>query len=85
LAASLLPPCPADYDITKTTYVGGDLVKLSGNVFECQVDLVKYCNIGLWDESLLTEDANAEEAWNNAWLFFSECAVEEEVSGDLDS
>ena len=75
LAASLLPPCPADYDITKTTYVGGDLVKLSGNVFECQVDLVKYCNIGLWDESLLTEDANAEEAWNNAWLFYSECAV----------
>jgi hypothetical protein len=75
LAAASLPPCPADYDITKTTYVGGDLVKLSGNVFECQVELVKYCNIGLWDETLLAEDANAEEAWNNAWVFFSECAV----------
>ena len=78
-----LPPCPDDYDITKTTYVGGDLVKLSGNVFECQVDLVKYCNIGVWDDSLLAEDENAEASWNKAWVFFSECAVE--VSGDSDS
>jgi hypothetical protein len=78
-----LPPCPADYDITKTTYIGGDLVKLSGNVFECQVDLVKYCNIGVWDDSLLAEDENAEASWNKAWVFFSECAVE--VSGDSDS
>ena len=78
-----LPPCPDDYDITKTTYVGGDLVKLSGNVFECQVDLVKYCNIGVWDDSLLAEDENAEASWNKAWVFFSECTVE--VSGDSDS
>lgn len=80
---TILPPCPADYDITKTTYIGGDLVKLSGNAFECQVDFVKYCNIGLWDDSLLVKDENAEEAWNNAWVFFSECSVK--VSGDSNS
>jgi hypothetical protein len=68
------PTCPPVYDITKTTYVGGDKVLITDNIFECHTLYVYYCNVATWDDALLTSDPNAEEAWNSAWVFVGPCS-----------
>ncbi|KAL3806356.1 hypothetical protein ACHAXA_007697 [Cyclostephanos tholiformis] len=71
--------CPPTYDITKTDYVGGDFVTVAESIFECNPTLVKYCNIGEWDESLESQDANAEDLWSGAWVYFGPCSISEVV------
>jgi hypothetical protein len=68
------PTCPPVYDITKTTYVGGEKVLITDNIFECHTMYVYYCNVATWDDALLTSDPNAEEAWNSAWVFVGPCS-----------
>ena len=67
------PTCPPDYDTTKTDYVGGDFVTVDSSIFECHSLYVQYCNIAEWDDSLLVGDVNAEEMWDNSWVFVGPC------------
>jgi hypothetical protein len=71
----VLSACPPAYDTTKTTYLGGDLVAVTDNIFECDSLLVQYCNIGEWDDALLAEDAEADEKWSDAWVHVGPCSV----------
>lgn len=68
------PTCPPGYDTTKTTYVGGEKVLITDNIFECYTLYAYYCNIATWDDALLTSDPNAEEAWNSAWVYVGSCS-----------
>jgi hypothetical protein len=70
------PICPTDYDTTKTDYIGGDLVTVDSSIFECHSLYVQYCNIAEWDDSLLVGNANAEEMWDNSWVFVGPCVFE---------
>ena len=72
-AADVIPACPPAYDIAKTDYRGGDRVTVTDNIFECHSLYVKYCNIGEWDVSLLTQDENADEMWSDAWVYVGPC------------
>jgi len=72
-AADVIPSCPPAYDITKTDYAGGDIVTVNGNVFECHSLYVMYCNIGEWNDTLLAQDENAEEMWDDAWIHIERC------------
>ena len=72
-AADAIPACPPAYDIAKTDYLGGDTVTITGNIFECNSLYVMYCNIGVWDDSLLAQDANAEDMWSAAWVYIGPC------------
>ncbi len=69
-----IPTCPPAYDITKTDYLGGDTVTITDNIFECHSLYVIYCNIGEWDDTLLAQDANAEELWSGAWVYIGPCS-----------
>ena len=72
-----IPPiCPADYDTTKTDYIGGDLVTVDSSIFECHSLYVQYCNIAEWDDSLLVGNGNAEDMWDNSWVFVGPCVSE---------
>eukprot|EP00579_Thalassiosira_antarctica_P022235 CAMPEP_0201983964 /NCGR_PEP_ID=MMETSP0904-20121228/82086_1 /ASSEMBLY_ACC=CAM_ASM_000553 /TAXON_ID=420261 /ORGANISM="Thalassiosira antarctica, Strain CCMP982" /LENGTH=285 /DNA_ID=CAMNT_0048537227 /DNA_START=24 /DNA_END=878 /DNA_ORIENTATION=- len=64
-----LPPCPTDYDTTKTTYIAGEHVTVKSHIFKCseEVGYDIYCNIAIWDDSLLAQNENAKELWTNAW------------------
>jgi hypothetical protein len=72
-----LPICPTAYDVSKTTYAGGDKVEMTSHLFECKSLLVQYCNIGAWDDSLLVVNANAEEMWSDAWVHVGPCSIED--------
>ena len=72
-AADVISSCPPAYDITKTDYAGGDIVTVNGNVFECHSLYVMYCNIGEWNDTLLAQDENAEEMWDDAWIHIERC------------
>lgn len=74
-----IPICPADYDTTKTDYVGGDFVTVDSSIFECHTLYVQYCNIAEWDDSLLVGNVNAEEMWDNSWVFVGPCEQEGKV------
>ncbi|KAL3766266.1 hypothetical protein ACHAWU_005658 [Discostella pseudostelligera] len=74
-ASETVPDCPAAYDPTKTTYVGGDVITVNEHIFECQSQYEKYCNIAAWDDALLTEDANAKQSWDAAWMHISPCVA----------
>jgi len=74
-AVDVIPACPPAYDITKTDYVGGDLVTITGNIFACDSPYVMYCNIGEWNDALLDQDANAEDMWSNAWVHVGPCSA----------
>jgi len=74
-AVDVIPACPPAYDITKTDYVGGDLVTITGNIFACDSPYVMYCNIGEWDDALLDQDANAEDMWSDAWVHVGPCSA----------
>ena len=73
-AADAISACPPAYDTTKTDYLGGDMVTVDGNIFKCHSLYVMYCNIGVWDDALLARDANAEEMWDDSWVFVGPCA-----------
>ena len=74
-AVDVIPACPPAYDITKTDYVGGDLVTMTDNIFECDSPYGVYCNIGEWDDALLDQDANAMDMWSDAWVHVGPCSV----------
>lgn len=74
-ASETVPDCPAAYDPTKTTYVGGDVTTVNEHIFECQSKFEKYCNIAAWDDALLTGDANARQSWDDAWMHISPCVA----------
>ena len=74
-AVDVIPACPPAYDITKTDYVGGDLVTITGNIFACDSPYVMYCNIAEWDDALLDQDANAEDMWSDAWVHVGPCSA----------
>jgi hypothetical protein len=74
-SSEIVPDCPAAYDATKTTYVGGDEATVNEHIFECQTTYEKYCNIPEWDDTLLTGDANAKESWNDAWMHIGPCVA----------
>jgi hypothetical protein len=74
-ASETVPDCPAAYDPTKTTYVGGDVTTVNEHIFECQSKFEKYCNIAAWDDALLTGDANAKQSWDDAWMHISPCVA----------
>lgn len=67
------PTCPPVYDITKKTYVGGEKILITDNIFECHTLYAYYCNVATWDDALSTSDPNAEEAWNSAWVYVGPC------------
>jgi hypothetical protein len=68
-----IPACPPAYNITKTDYLGGDIATVDENIFECDSLYVEYCNIGEWDDAYLAQDDNAEEMWNDAWVYVGPC------------
>ena len=72
--AGEMPSCPLAYDKTKTSYKVGDLVTITGNIFECMSPYAVYCNIADWDEALTANDQNAEDNWNTAWKYVSPCS-----------
>ena len=72
-AVDVIPACPPAYNITKTDYVGGDRVTVKGNIFECHSLYVMYCNIGEFNDTLLAQDENAEEMWDDAWVHIEPC------------
>ena len=74
-AADVTPACPPAYDVAKTDYVGGDLVTMTDNIFECHSLYVIYCNIGDWDDALLDQDTNAMKMWSDAWVHVGPCSV----------
>ena len=74
-SSEIVPDCPAAYDATKTTYVGGDEATVNEHIFECQTTYEKYCNIPEWDDTLLTGDVNAKESWNDAWMHIGPCVA----------
>ena len=74
-AVDVIPACPPAYNITKTDYVGGDVVSITENIFKCHSLYFMYCNIGEWDDALLDQDANAIEMWRDAWVHVGPCSV----------
>jgi hypothetical protein len=74
-ATDAIPACPPAYDTTVTTYLGGDLVAVTDNIFECNSLYEMYCNIGEWDDALMAEDAEADEKWSNAWVYVGPCSA----------
>ena len=74
-ATDSVPDCPAAYDATKTTYVGGDESTVNEHIFQCQKGYEKYCNTPEWDDALLTGDANAKELWDDAWMHIGPCVA----------
>ena len=74
-ATDSVPDCPAAYDATKTTYVGGDESTVNEHIFQCQKGYEKYCNTPEWDDALLTGDANAKKLWDDAWMHIGPCVA----------
>ena len=75
------PPCPPGFDAA-ATYDAGDLAEVGGHAFECTAAedgaYVMYCNIADWDDSLLEDNENAKEMWENAWVHVSPCTEGDE-------
>lgn len=75
-----LPPCPADYDMAKTTYVAGEDTTVSSRIFRCREveGYERYCNTAVWHESLLDENEKAHEMWLHAWEELGPCLPTQE-------
>ena len=72
-----LPVCPPPYMTDESVeYVGGDVVEVTSHIFQCHSLYEVYCNIADWDDSLLEENPDAEQMWNDAWTHIGPCTGE---------
>lgn len=66
--------CPSRYNAQFTNYTAGDTVEVNHYIFQCNGDQYeKYCNIAVFDISLIEENENAESLWLNSWSVVGEC------------
>ena len=74
-ATTLVPPCPADYDMAKVTYIAGEYATVHSRIFQCseKAGYARYCNIPVWQEVLLEENAHAYEMWAQVWEEVGPC------------
>jgi hypothetical protein len=66
--------CPSRYNAQFTNYTAGETVEVNHYIFQCNGDQYeKYCNIAVFDISLIEENENAESLWLNSWSVVGEC------------
>lgn len=66
------PDCPPAYN-NHTTYVAGDISEVHEHIFQCDEELVQWCNIYEWDAKYKDLDPNAKDLWRDAWVHLHPC------------
>lgn len=75
-ATADLAHCPPAYDTSKIDYAAGDQVTIRSNIFKCRDEAHEtYCNIPVWDDSLLDNDVSAKDMWVHAWEKLGACEL----------
>ena len=71
---------PPAYDPSGAThYEGGVVAEVTSHVFQCHSLYEVYCNVAEWDDSLLADNPNAEQEWNEAWVHLGACTIVDHI------
>ena len=70
-SAHTLPPCPPEYEPSRTDYAPGSTIEMDGHSFVCLDDLGAYCNMPERDPSWSEAE---EDLWIVAWDHVGACA-----------